>query len=275
MAVNTLQSVRAVTPRGASTPIDVTTLASSATPELFADFTEHWAFGSMDAGNGLTGVNGYVLAAANNAATFGTNSLTTSITGSGNGYKCTDAAVDDSAECTHMAMVWRPTLASTTVVLFTNSLTNTSGDGGSGVGLSTTSTYRLHDYTRGFFQTIRNPAATGGVMPTEIPTGAPFIYGMSIRKVGGTTIRQLLMLAPGPVLYAENNDWPGRGSAKVVAAAGRGFSVGPTDGITGFTAASKIGQAAYIKDYGMTHDEMVARMVAMREIAVARGVTGF
>lgn len=273
MAVNTLQSVRAVTPRGASPRVDVTTLESSATPQLFSDFTDHWAFGSMDAGNGLTGVNGLVMAAVGSAATFGTNSLTTAA-GSGTGYKCSDAAVDDSAECTHMGMAWRPASASATV-MFTNSLNNTSpSGGGSGVGISTVSTFnRLQDYTRGFYQSIRNPV--GAAFPAEIPVNAPFVYGMSIRKVGGTVIRQLLMLAPGPVLYAENNDWPGRTYAKVVATAGRGFSVGSTDLTTGYTAAIKIGQAAYIKDYGMTHDEMVARMVAMREIAIARGVTGF
>lgn len=270
MAVNNLQSVRAVTPRGASTPIDISTLASSATPGLFEDFTEHWAFGSQDAGNGLTGVNGYVMAANGSAATFGTESLSTA-SGTGNGYKCSDAALDDSQECTHMGMVWRPNGAST-VVIFTNSLTNTTGDGGSGVGLSNTTYYRLQDYTRGFYQSIRNPV--GAALPAEIPVNAPFVYGMSIRKVGGSLLRQLLILAPGPVLYAENNDWPGRGYTKTVNGAS-GFSVGSTDLTTGYGSTMKIGQAAYIKDYGMTHDEMVARMVAMREIAIARGVTGF
>lgn len=270
MAVNSLQSVRAVTPVGGSTPIDVSTITYSATPGLFADFTDHWAFGSMDASNGLVGINGYTMVANGTAATFGTNSLSTA-SGSGNGYKCSDAALDDSQECTHMGMVWRPASAAT-VVMFTNSLTNTTGDGGSGVGLSSVSTfYRLQDYTRGFFQTIRNPV--GAALPAGIAVNTPFIYGMSIRKVGGSLLRQLLMLGPSSALYGENNDWPGRGATKTVNGAS-GFSIGSTDLTTGYTAVMKIGQAAYIKDYGMTHDEMVGRMLAMRDIAVARGVTG-
>lgn len=274
MSLHDFQSTGILGSTGALKPLDLATLRNVAAPSLLRQMTDHWAVGTNSgAGNGMTGINGNVLAANATAGTIGANFITTA-TGNGNGYKCAAAALDDTLECTHLAMVWRPSSASATVI-YTNSLNtvNPSG-GGSGVGVSTVSTFnRLQDYTRGFYQSIRNP--TDAAFPAEIPVNAPFLYGMSIRKSANTLMRRLMIVAPGLVLYGKNNNWPGEGLTKVVAPPGRGFSIGSTDLNVEYSTAIKFGQAAYLANYGMTEGEMRGALFAMREIAVLRqSVTG-